>query len=295
LAELYTAMREGADRVDATQRALATVREASALNTAFDADAAISESPESMVRRYSDQFYAADAAHYEVLGVEVTFNVPIAPGVRFIGAIDALLRDRSTGQVVVMEHKTTGSDTSSFDARFEVDPQTPGYVWAVSQRAKATGRVELNAIRRHGPREPKVNKDGRVSTAACDTTQDVYRAALARQASSVTQDQADFCLSLPTSLDRWLARHGWSYSDVEIARWHSDAVADIELIKRARKGALAASRNGSACANPWQPRCDMRDACVMGPPPASTLSRPDSIYTIRPTTNGERIARLNRK
>jgi hypothetical protein len=276
-------MRVGAWFDLAVARALSRTEEANAVNGQFDNSADTGAIAAGIVERYARAFYMRDRDQYEVVGVETPFNVPIARGVRFFGVIDAVLRDKATGLLCVMEHKTTGSDTSVFDSRFETDPQVPGYLWATH---RGGGTALLNAVRRTSPRVPATLKNGLVSTAAIDTTQAVYRAATDTQGATMTEAQATLLASLPTTEDRWICRHAWNYSDAEIARWHSDTLADVRLIRHARNGKLTASRNGAACSHPWQPRCDLRDACVMGDSPEVR-----SLYPIRDVTTEARLAR----
>ena len=310
IAVLYASMKVGLAKEPALALALQMVAESSATDTDFTTSEGVGDTADDLVVRYADAFYERDAIQYEVIYVEQPFQLPIrwsengkrktVPGARFIGAADVVLRDRVTGEYVVMEHKTTGSDATSFDARFEVDPQTPGYVWASAAMLDPApvsqfGRVVINAIRRGGPKQPKVNLDGKVSTAACDTTHGIYQAALDEQVNvrgiPVTDKQVEVVTALPRILDKWTCRHEWKYSAAELERWRSELIADARLLRQARSGKLAHTRNGSSCANPWNPRCDMRDACVMGPDRNIT----GSLYDIRGTSFSERMDRLFRR
>lgn len=127
---------------------------------------------------------------YAVVGVEVPFRVPLLTmagrrsGDWLEGVMDAVFFDRSLQLIKLGEHKSTRGDAHVLDLQFAASPQAPLYTYALRNLLGpklVRGGVVLNAIRKSYPREPDINKDGTVSVAACDTTQDIYRAALDRQ------------------------------------------------------------------------------------------------------------------
>lgn len=82
--------------------------------------------------------WGADAANYEVLAVEVTFDAPVvnpASGAesrtwRLGGKLDVLVRDRRDGEVRFIEHKTSGEDVSlgsNYWRRLRIDSQVSTY------------------------------------------------------------------------------------------------------------------------------------------------------------------------
>jgi len=256
-----------------------------------------------MVRRYIAKYAREDHARYEVVSVETPYRARIASGVHDVMRVDLLLRDRRTRELVLMEHKTIDGDASRLDARLDVDPQTPGYLFALGRAHKGeeVGRVILNVLRRKAPSEPHVlllkkagktapmqcvtpvceehllalqgdgidrpkSPQGLVSVAACDTTRAVYLAALARQGARgvmVTAEQIAFSDTLPATDEKWLTRHEWFYTQREIDRWQSDTLADVKLIRMVQSGKLAPSRNGAACFPQNAMRCDHRELCTM--------------------------------
>lgn len=75
---------------------------------------------------------------YDVIGVEVPFEVPIRNpktnrairGIRYRGFVDAVLRDPRTGLVYILEHKTTSDTITGFGpywARLAIDDQIALY------------------------------------------------------------------------------------------------------------------------------------------------------------------------
>lgn len=79
-----------------------------------------------------DARWAPTMHEWEVLGVEVEF-VAMIPGrrkLRVAGKLDKLVRKRATGEVYLVEHKTTGADLSAgstYWARLRMDPQVSIY------------------------------------------------------------------------------------------------------------------------------------------------------------------------
>lgn len=150
-------------------------------------------------------FEAGDLEHQVPVLIEHRFEVPIlnragrAAGLYLRGDLDLVMWDRRYHALVLDEHKTTGQGVDSIDRRLEMDPQTAGYVFALRQLLRSgvlapglwkagveasdppTGLIRYNVSRRKVPSTPGVNKDGTVSTAACDTTPDLFAAALAEQ------------------------------------------------------------------------------------------------------------------
>ncbi len=145
---------------------------------------------------------------YDVIGVEVPFKVPILTqaGIRsgdeLEGVIDLVLRDRALGTIVCGEHKSTSGDASTYELMLTTDPQIPLYIYALRQMfgpGLVKGAVVLNVVRKSYPQQPKTNNDGTVSVADCDTTHDIYAAALEMQ------QPPDYWLKARAALDEFLA------------------------------------------------------------------------------------------
>lgn len=109
------------------EAAMATYRAAHA--AAID-DAAYARA-EVLIIAY-DARWAASMAEYEVIGVEVEFvaTIPGRKRLRVAGKLDALIRRRSDGVVMFVEHKTSGADLSlgsTYWQRLRMDPQISIY------------------------------------------------------------------------------------------------------------------------------------------------------------------------
>lgn len=253
---------------------------------------------EAMIR-YIDRYVLSDIDQgWRVRDVEKPFVVPLenasgrSPEHVWHGSVLDLTLENEE-ELVLVEHKFTDGDCSTFDARFDVDPQMPGYIYdlrkALPKLGLRLGRVFLNVIRRTAPRQPNINKvtkkdnqlrydglaeleatgngnQGKVSVAACDTTRRIYLAALEVQKDQreipITIEQLNFAETLPVVEDRWLCRHEWFYSPEALLRWQLDSHADASLIRQVHAGRLRASRNGSHCFPQNAFPCEVREMCV---------------------------------
>lgn len=250
-----------------------------------------------VVDRFVRRFVVDDMDRFDVLGVEVPFEVPLrdAAGRRIpasqAGVLDLVLRDRELGDVVVGEHKSTSGNASEADLGLDMDPQTTTYVWAARELLRSgafdgsgplfglpadalsnttVGRVAYNVVRKRAPRLPSWNKPDKngvrlVSSAAVETTRDIYQAALDRQREQhgvePTEKQLARLAQLPSSDDRWIARHEHHHSADELERWRRERVAESAAIRRALDEREPVTRNVGACNPPWAPRCLYRSIC----------------------------------
>ena len=261
---------------------------------------------------------------YDVIGVEVPFKVPILTqaGIRsgdeLEGVIDLVLRDRSLGTIVCGEHKSTSSDASTYEMMLNTDPQIPLYIYALRQMfgpELVKGAVVLNVVRKSYPQQPKTNNDGTVSVAACDTTRDVYAAALQMQTAPEWWTKARLALdellkeqvpdekkiakatealnkaderwsenrakqegvlaSLPT-IDRFVKQFEDHIDDAHVGRAAQDAWNGARLIRLMRRELVVPWRNGSNC-KAFNRTCEYIDACVENViEPGDLLSKRDA-------------------
>lgn len=222
--------------------------------------------------------------------VEHAFHVDIhnkrghvAPYLKYAGVRDAVMFDPAYNQIVLMEHKTAGGDPRQIEKRVEMDTQTKGYLYALKQQ-RATmhavdgtplagaflGRVAYNVLRKSQPKSPKVNQNGMVSIAACDTSAELYKAALDEQAHvralSVTQEQAEFFKKIEGKGDSWFARVEHHQTADEIERWRSDTFVNASRIREAERDPAKRTRNTGHCNMAWSLPCQYRSICLDNSP-----------------------------
>lgn len=122
----------------------------------------------------------ADARRWEVLYVEQPVAVEVFNGIVSRGVVDLVVRDRFSGRIGLVEHKTTG--TIPDDGVRLRDLQTPMYGRMLElQEGVRIDEVVWNYMRTKTPTRPKVNKDGSLSRAQIDTTRREYLTAIQAQ------------------------------------------------------------------------------------------------------------------
>ena len=207
----------------------------------------------------------------------------VAPHLRYAGVRDAVMYDPSYNQIVLFEHKTSGGDPRQIEKRVEMDTQTKGYLYSLKQQragmvavdgtplAKAfLGRVAYNVLRKSQPKSPKVNQDGSVSVAQCDTTYDLYSLALAEQVGqrkiAVSEKQRAFLETLRDKGDSWFARVEHHQTPEEIERWRSDTFVNASRIREADRDPAKRTRNTGHCNMAWSLPCTYRQICLDNSP-----------------------------
>ncbi len=68
---------------------------------------------------------------FDVQGVELAFKIEIERGVFYCGAIDVLGRDRQSGMLCPVDHKTTGRLDGNWERKWRYSSQMSGYYWAI--------------------------------------------------------------------------------------------------------------------------------------------------------------------
>lgn len=152
---------------------------------------------EELLRGY-DARWGSTMHEYAVLGAELEYRAPLLnPATmrasrtwQLGGKIDGILRRRSDGRVLVMEHKTTSdaieSDADNYWSTLALDGQISGYVIGAEALGYQVDEILYDVIRKVGQRpkratpeaERKFTKDGRLYATQRleDETPDEYRA-----------------------------------------------------------------------------------------------------------------------
>jgi PD-(D/E)XK nuclease superfamily len=81
--------------------------------------------------------HAPDSLPYDIVRdrsgipiVEYPMEYGLADGITYVGTLDALVRDKNTGLVYVLDHKTTSYDaTPYYERQFVMGSQLSGYLW----------------------------------------------------------------------------------------------------------------------------------------------------------------------
>lgn len=135
-----------------------------------------------------------NADEYEVVAldgvplIEFSLDVPIEGFDSFGGTVDIVLREKATGAQWLVDYKSK----KTFDGE---DADRHNLQFATYQQLLALKGVDVVGskmfeILTEEPKEPKVNKDGTVSRAACNTTWEIYKSVVERHGGNPT-DYAD--------------------------------------------------------------------------------------------------------
>ncbi len=218
-----------------------------------------------------------DRLDYEVLAVEYPVTFPLlnpetmqSSRTYEMGAIlDLVLRRKATGEIILVEHKTTGSDfsddASGYWNRLAMDSQLSLYVIACEAQGWKVDRIIYDVIARPQLRQklatPEEARRYRKSDGALDARQ-----------RDADESLEEFCLRLREDID---ARPERYYARREIARVESeirDGMLDTwEEAKAMRQAELSGRhpRNPDAC-HMYGTTCDFYDICAYGVDPSGS-------------------------
>ena len=133
---------------------------------------------------YQKKWQESDRMTYETIGTEIRFDAPlmnpetggVSKTFHLSGKIDALAKEKATGKVVIVEHKTTGQDIgpgSDYWRKLPIDGQVSGYYCGSEALGHQASTCLYDVIRKPTikpykatPEEKrKYNKDGSLSKA----------------------------------------------------------------------------------------------------------------------------------
>ena len=131
---------------------------------------------------YISKWQVSDSDKYELVASEVGFKAPLmnpeTGGTSktwvLSGKIDAIAREKSTGKMVIVEHKTTGEDIgpgSDYWRKIPIDGQVSGYYVGAQANGYDVSNCLYDVIRKPTikplkatpPEKRKYNKDGSLS------------------------------------------------------------------------------------------------------------------------------------
>lgn len=257
---------------------------------AEDEDAEMSDLIEGMLTGYLETY--ADAEHYEVLAVEaqaarklkflshdfvnIDDDLTLEREWLYGGAIDLIVRERATGDLWFMEHKTTvASDLTKYLHKLHWDPQIRGYAW-IAQQPVVESDIEpmrlkgviYNVARKKVPREPELLKSGKaLSKSACDTTREVFMSAIIKHGLN-PDDYADQLEKLKGK--SFFARERYVFTDPELDAFAVDVREAAFRIMRAEQGENSTDhpRQVAVCQSPGAGVCPYSNICIEDGPMA---------------------------
>lgn len=133
---------------------------------------------------YRNRWGEYDCNTYETIGTEMRFDAPlmnpetggVSKTFHLSGKIDALAKEKTTGKVVIVEHKTTGQDIgpgSDYWRKLPIDGQVSGYYCGAEALGHQASTCLYDVIRKPTIKplkatpedKRKYNKDGSLSKA----------------------------------------------------------------------------------------------------------------------------------
>jgi hypothetical protein len=247
---------------------------------------------EELLRGY-DLAWRADVHQYEVLGVEVAFVAPLLnPATwaksktwRLAGKIDAIVRRRSDGRVLVVEHKTTSEEIETDDRHYwstlALDPQISGYCVGAEVLGHEVDEILYDVAKKPGMKplratpveSRKYTKDGRLYATQRDSDESLeeYRARV----------RAEIESALPRHFQRRaIPRTESQIHDYLVDAWQQGrAMRELELAGFAPRNADACHRFGT---------CPFWLVCSTGTHPADHASEYAHDDNVNPELTGER-------
>lgn len=174
---------------------------------------------------------------YDVLGVEIPVYVT-AKRFTFVAYVDALVQDKVSGDIMIVEHKTCASLPSAQDLALVTQPIA--YAWALQHADHdphdVTGFV-YNMLRKAAPHPPNVLKNGSLSK---DKGQLTTKALYLREITARglrQEDYADFLELLDD--DKFNAHHSFYILDGMLAWWQQTLRSVAQEIDDTAKGLIA--------------------------------------------------------
>jgi len=99
-------------------------------------------------------YYQGDK-DWEILEVEKSYDLPLTEEYEYALRLDLLVRVRSTGAIVLVDHKTTYDFWSADD--LDLNPQFPKYIGSLRANGVAVDYALLNQIRTRSIKNPDAN------------------------------------------------------------------------------------------------------------------------------------------
>lgn len=247
-----------------------------------------------LIEYYFHAIYPAEKEKWEVVFSEQRFNVPFIDRNncrhktwRYAGKWDMVARDRASGRVIIIDHKTTSLDPVTEVGNLSLSTQPVAYTYAATYLSAIhrTGKEQykldvvsneeysintdepmwpleievphtfrLNVIRKKIPKKPEVlKKKGKGGTLllskskGIDTTFDLYMEAI-RDNGLNPDDYADVLRRLEKKPFNFCVSEEVPIGPDEIIRWVGETRAELEDILRVEKDLdHLATRNPSQC------------------------------------------------
>lgn len=217
--------------------------------------------------------YNEHMERFEVVETELKFSIPVDSIINYAGTIDLLLKEKSTGNIYFLDHKTT-SVIDKYVKQSALDRQISRYWWALQQLGYDVKGFVYNIILKDFPRLPSLLKNGKVSTAKNqNTTYELYRKFLLDNGFNL-EEYSDILYYLQTFPKEY-------FKQIEVYRNRYELLASISEFKATVDDMISAKiyRNITKdCA--WD--CPYVDLCTIGISGGDITLLQKSLFTQQP-------------
>lgn len=94
------------------------------------------------VKGYANKYLEADLKLWEVVEAEGAFKIEMPGGWSYWGKTDLVIKEKKSGKIKLVEHKTAGKLDAAYVAKLPLDNQILGYAWAkLEQKVKLQGVI----------------------------------------------------------------------------------------------------------------------------------------------------------
>jgi hypothetical protein len=109
-----------------------------------------------LLSAYYDKYVVEDRKNWEILVVERPFSVPLDGGWTADGKFDVLFRNKKTGKIYVLEHKTTSMLSEDYVGRLPLDDQIHQYAFGAKHfTGEKIAGVVYNVVQKSRLRQKK--------------------------------------------------------------------------------------------------------------------------------------------
>lgn len=238
-----------------------------------------------LAQKYAEKWREADEEKYERVGAEIGFEAPLmnpdTEGVsktfRLAGKIDAIAKEKATGKLVIIEHKTTSCDIgpgSEYWLKLPIDGQVSGYYVGAQSVGYDVENCLYDVIRKPTIRPgevPELDENGMKIVVDAESGERIFKKdGTPRQSTG----EGMVMMKRPETPDEWAqrlaadvdSRMDYYFARIEVARSQNDLIdylfdmwaASHEIMDAERLGRW--SRNPNSC-NVFG-KCEYFDVCT---------------------------------
>jgi hypothetical protein len=191
---------------------------------------------------------------WELVAVEHQIEWEVGGGITLRGMIDKVIRNKETGYLFVLDHKTTSMDVHDMSSLFwtskAIDPQLVGYSLALEQEMGEPVYMIYDAIKKHGSKGPKLKAGVRKKK---DESEEDWAERKADNTESWEEYAARVHEDYMTKPERYYKTGVINRNNAELEEWKAEFLVDAACIFNSRfynahpKVASACSAYGKTC------------------------------------------------